>query len=91
MLSKIFTIILIAGISIMVVSLYTQPSIDMAKYELNKSLSIPMIPGGTAAPLAAIPSKTFADYLPYIGGVSAAVGLAEKLVKLFKWLFYRKK
>ena len=85
MSSKIFTILLTVGLSVMIVSLYTAPSADVKLYEeLSKSLS-----GSPSVHFAVIPAKTFADYLPYIGGASAAIGLAEKIVKLFKWLFSR--
>ena len=85
MSSKIFTIFLTVGLSVMIVSLYTAPSADIKMYEeLSKSLS-----GSPSVYFAVIPAKTFADYLPYIGGASAAIGLAEKILKLFRWLFSR--
>lgn len=87
MSSKIFTIFLTAGLSVMIVSLYTAPSVDIKIHEeLSKSLS-----GSPSVHFAVIPAKTFADYIPYIGGASAVVGLAEKVVKFFKWLFSKRK
>jgi hypothetical protein len=85
MFSKIFTIFLVAGISILAVSLYLQPTEGTVSYDaLLKSQKL-------TAHVAVIPSKPFADYLPYIGGISAAVGLGEKFLKFFMWFIHRKK
>jgi len=90
MRSSIFSYLLVAGLVVLLCSAVFEPQPQKVQgkiYSLNKSLG----GGGFIPPAAVIIPKTNAlvDYLPYIGALSAGIGIAEKLAKLIGW-FRRK-
>ena len=86
MKSKIFNYFIVAGLAIMLCSAILEPQaqkIQGKMYSLDKSLgSGGFIPHGAAVPH----TNSFGDYLPYIGGVSAGVGIGEKLIRMIRWM-----
>lgn len=81
MRSKIFSYLLVAGLTVLVCSAVLEPPPRMSPGSIFE------VPLGGGFKSGSIPQGNFfATYMPWIGLVSAMVGIGEKAFRLIDWL-----